>query len=91
MKLFLGRFSTTTNRGYCGMLDLLSSKVVIDYVFGNKPHILTDQPNSLNSSNNKEATKKYLDICKLEISPDVFHENYIGNMSMYTSISVQDV
>ena len=36
-----------------------------DNLFGKNPHIFSAQQNDLNKTKNKEATTKYLDLCKL--------------------------
>ena len=53
--------------------------------------MFTAQPNNLNNTNNKEATKKYLDLCKLEIFLAVYSDYCIGYISVEAAIIVQDL
>ena len=70
---------------------LLTSKYVFDNVFGNKLHMFSAQTNNEVNTNNKEATMKYLDLWKLEILLDVWHDYFIGSTGVDTDISVQVV
>ena len=70
MKLFYSKSSATTKRGCYGTLNFLTSQALFENVFGKNPHMFAAQPNNLNNTNNKEATTKYLDLCKLEILLD---------------------
>ena len=70
MKLFYSKSSATTKRGCYGTLDFLTSQALFENSFGKNHHMFAAQPNNLNNTNNKEATTKYLDLCKLEILLD---------------------
>ena len=65
MNLFYSNLSATT-KGVCYVtLDLLTSRSVFDNLFGKNLHMFAAQPNNLSNTKNKEATKKYLDLCKI--------------------------
>ena len=60
-------------------------------MFGKNLHIFAAQTNNLNSTNNKKAATKYLDLCKPKIFLAVCREYYIASESFDTDIIVQDV
>ena len=91
MKRSHSKSSETTNVGYNGTLNLLTSQGVAENMFGKNSHMLTSQPNSFINTNNKESTMKYLDLLTLKIFLAVFHTNCIGVSSADTYISVQDL
>ena len=70
MKLFYSKSSATTKRGCYGTMNFLTSKALFENIFGKNHHMFAAQPNNLNNTNNKEATMKNLDLCKLEILLD---------------------
>ena len=53
MKLFYSISLATINTGYYGTLYFLDLQAIFDHVFGNKPQIITSQPNISNYIHNK--------------------------------------
>ena len=90
MNLFYSKYSATIKRGYYGKLDVLNFPAVFYIVFDKKQHILETQ-NNLNNTKNKEDTTNYLDLCKIEIFLDFFHDTYIGAKRFNTAIRLWGV